>query len=291
MSIDFKEIKVDSDSDKDNWELFAEAFLTILNYKVISQPNRGRDGGVDLIVEENIENSKTIRWLVSCKNFAKSGKSVTKTHELDIYDRLINNSCNGFLAFYSTIANSSLLEPLNNLKNKGFHFKYFNKGVITSLILGNPDFDALFCSYFPNSFLLWKKNYGIPEPVLLVEYWLSEKRYHFYKETLIFLFGSISLFIKAIRDTSNINEFIKKSQLKFIKININLEIVKNSSLESLPNYLFQQANTQVIPFKLLGMGSSGKQWYLISDDFIICSHDWVKNDFQKFYNEIKKYIN
>ena len=93
--IDFKEIpKANSGSgQQDFFELFARDFLKLKGFEIIIDPARGADGGVDLIVRENRsgENDQKIEinWLVSCKHYAHSGKSISTNVESDIMDRVI----------------------------------------------------------------------------------------------------------------------------------------------------------------------------------------------------------
>lgn len=48
-----------------------------MGYRIIEDPNRGADGKRELIVEEvqqGVNSEHTLRWLVSCKHYAHSGK-------------------------------------------------------------------------------------------------------------------------------------------------------------------------------------------------------------------------
>lgn len=108
--IDFKEIPPanSGNGDQDSFELFARDFVVeILGLKIISQPNRGADGGKDFLAEEiqsGTISETHIRWLVSCKHFAHSGKSVSDSDEQNILDRVHQHMADGFIGFYSTIA-------------------------------------------------------------------------------------------------------------------------------------------------------------------------------------------
>src|SRR5689334_6215141 len=98
--IDFKEIPQDGEY----WELFARDFLTELGFTIETSPDRGADGGKDFLVLEALKgnlNTYNFRWLVSCKHFANSGKSVQFGDEPDIADRLAAFGADGFLGFYS----------------------------------------------------------------------------------------------------------------------------------------------------------------------------------------------
>lgn len=79
--LDFKEIPEAHKATglQDTFELFSRDFLAFLGYKIISDPDRGADGGVDIIAEEKrtgVGGETIIRWLVSCKHKAHSGNSV-----------------------------------------------------------------------------------------------------------------------------------------------------------------------------------------------------------------------
>lgn len=76
--------------------------MKFLNLNIISTPDRGADGGSDLICVESGNGSfgsTQIRWLVSCKHKAHSGASVTPKDEQNITDRLEQHKANGFISF------------------------------------------------------------------------------------------------------------------------------------------------------------------------------------------------
>ncbi|MFL9576221.1 restriction endonuclease [Acinetobacter baumannii] len=106
---------------QDTFELFARDFLSFLGYKIISAPNRGADGGADLIIEEKrtgIGGETNIRWLVSCKHKAHSGNSVPPKDDENIIDRVAANKCQGFIGFYSTLPSSGLTGILEGVKDR-----------------------------------------------------------------------------------------------------------------------------------------------------------------------------
>ena len=68
---------------------------------------RGPDGGKDLIVSEKRESGvlgapRRFKWLVECKNFAKSGKSVRPDDVGSITDKLVTHDADGYLLVTST---------------------------------------------------------------------------------------------------------------------------------------------------------------------------------------------
>lgn len=96
------------------WEFFAEDILWNIGYEIIERPSEGPDGGVDFVVSR-----EGIKYVVSCKHFLKSNKSVGVPHEADISERVLENECDGFIAFYSTQATT----PLRNRFKKLTHSK------------------------------------------------------------------------------------------------------------------------------------------------------------------------
>ncbi|MFI5141096.1 MAG: restriction endonuclease, partial [Bacteroidia bacterium] len=119
MLIDFKEIPQSNGTmpTQDIFEKFARDFFKSIGYEIELDPARGADGGIDIKVSELIDNKKFF-WLVSCKHYAHTGKSITKKIETDINDRIVQEKCDGFIGFYSTIANASLSQALEKSKNK-----------------------------------------------------------------------------------------------------------------------------------------------------------------------------
>ncbi len=70
--LDFTEIAPANEPSgkQDTFELFARDFLELLGFKIESGPDRGQDGGRDLLVTEvrqGILSSTPFLWLVSCK--------------------------------------------------------------------------------------------------------------------------------------------------------------------------------------------------------------------------------
>ena len=95
-----------------------EIFLSYLGYRIVEDPARGADGKKDLIVEEvltGVAAEQTIRWLVSCKHYAHTGKSVPDSDEINILERLRQHGCDGFMGFYSTLP-AELYDKIEPLK-------------------------------------------------------------------------------------------------------------------------------------------------------------------------------
>lgn len=156
---------------QDTFELFARDFISeILGFKIISQPNRGADEGKDILVEEiqyGTLSESRVRWLVSCKHLAHSGKSVSESDEQNISDRVRQHKADGFLGFYSTIPSSGLGKRLEAFESD-FKVRVFDGRKIESCLLDSRN-EVLLKRYFPKSFAAW-----IQEPItpalLLSEY-------------------------------------------------------------------------------------------------------------------------
>lgn len=154
--IDFNEIPRANiaNGEQDTFELFARDFLSELGFRILSGPDRGQDGGRDIIIEEKrkgLMDITTIRWLVSCKHKSHSGQSVTDSDEQDISDRLRAHNCIGFIGFYSTIISSPLSRKLDSLKSK-FEVALFDREKIESVLLSKPGGLNIIKRYFPISY-------------------------------------------------------------------------------------------------------------------------------------------
>jgi hypothetical protein len=144
--------------DRDSFELFARDVLEFVGFGILEGPDRGADGGRDLIVEElrtGVGGETRVRWLVSCKHKAHSGSSVTPADEPDIQDRLNTHSCTAFLGFYSTIPSSGLSTKLTGAASK-FGHQVYDSERIERVLLHSADGLLIAKRYFPKSVERWK---------------------------------------------------------------------------------------------------------------------------------------
>lgn len=157
-ALDFKEIsEAHSGPTRDQFELFARELLFSEGFRIIDHPDRGADGGRDLIVEEDRSGpggTNVVRWLVSCKHKAHSGKSVLPADELNVRDRLGTHRCSGFIAFYSTLPSSGLSGTLSGLRPE-LEYLQFDCEVIERKLLDSPRARVLAARYMPKSFNRW----------------------------------------------------------------------------------------------------------------------------------------
>jgi hypothetical protein len=167
-AIDFKEIPEAhlATGEQDTFELFATDFLESMGYNIIERPSRGPDLGQDLQVQEQrqgVGGKTTIRWLVSCKHKAHTGRSVSLDDEENIVERVESKGCDGFLAFYSTLPSSSLAERIKKLTSR-FETQVFDRARIERYLLAKNCADVA-SRYFPESFKRWKISHQRPANV------------------------------------------------------------------------------------------------------------------------------
>ncbi len=152
MFVDFKEVA----GGGDDWESFSRDLLVMLGFAVEAPPNRGADGGKDLIVVEHLTGKLgryPFRWLVSCKHNAHSGKSVSESDEPNLVERVVSHRCDGFMGLYSTVPSSGLAQRLHSLKSAG-NLKDYR--VLDSRIIENHlvtrGFAPLLLRYLPQAY-------------------------------------------------------------------------------------------------------------------------------------------
>lgn len=179
-ALDFKEIPEAhiATGEQDQFELFSRDFFQYLGYRIISSPDRGADGGRDIVIEEKrvgVGGENFVRWLVSCKHKAHSGNSVKPADESNIRDRVEANKCTGFIGFYSTLPSSGLSGNIEGLKNK-IEVQVFDRERIESELLGSAKGLELAKRYFPKSLKKWQIEHPSPvqifsdAPKLVCEY-------------------------------------------------------------------------------------------------------------------------
>jgi hypothetical protein len=170
--LDFKEIPEAHIATglQDTFELFARDFLAFIGYKIITDPDRGADGGVDLVVEEKrtgVGGETVIRWLVSCKHKAHSGRSVNPVDDANIRDRVEANECNGFIGFYSTLASSGLASNLEGMNGR-IETQIFDREKIESKLLHSAKGLQISERYFPVSLSEWRTENPQPAQIFSV---------------------------------------------------------------------------------------------------------------------------
>ena len=165
--IDFKEIPSARGGEigQDVWPLFAREFFAALRMDIEEGPDRGPDSGRDLVIVEKrrgLLGSGQHRWLVSCKHFAHSNKSVSIKDEPDILGRVQRFKADGFIGFYSTIPSAELNRTLLNYRSQ-INIIVYDSALIERMLLSNPDLKEVFKRFFPPSFKEYRK--AIPSTI------------------------------------------------------------------------------------------------------------------------------
>lgn len=158
-ALDFREIPITSagSSDPDALEHFAHDLLELMGLAVVAGPDRGPDGGRDLVAAETRHGAignTTVRWLVSCKHYAHSGKAVGVADEQNVQDRCSAHQCSGFMGIYSTIPSSALTTRLSALTS--IETLVLGRGKLEAILLERPDGLRLVARYMPKSYRAWQ---------------------------------------------------------------------------------------------------------------------------------------
>jgi hypothetical protein len=146
------------------FELFTREFLEMIGFRIISGPDRGADSGRDLVAEEirtGVGGQTFVRWLISCKHKAATGRAVLVGDEHDIGDRVKSNGCSAFLGFYSTIPSSSLVRKLEGLSER-LDWRVFDRDLIERHLLSSQHGILLAQRYFATSMADYKREHPIP---------------------------------------------------------------------------------------------------------------------------------
>lgn len=115
---------------------------------------RGADGGRGLIFHETQEGplkSRSIKWLVNCKDNSDSNSSVGERDVGSVIDKTAQHKCNGFLLATTTTASTGLKEKLDSLDFSSggeIHTKVRDRFELTRFLLEDR-FSDLMLQFFP----------------------------------------------------------------------------------------------------------------------------------------------
>jgi len=146
MYIDFSEIP-----SGDDFENFAMMFLENIGLNILVKPAIGGDGGRDIIAEEpNQFGQSGYRWLISCKHFAKNGRSVGIRDDEANINKLREHSCHGFMFVYSTGYTEDLRRSIERACSyASCDYCIFNSHEIAQRMLSAPHQYPLIQQYMP----------------------------------------------------------------------------------------------------------------------------------------------
>lgn len=127
---------------------------------------RGADRGRDLFFTERRRGPLGItelRWLVSCKDHAKSGRSVTEQDVGAIGDKLDQHGSQGFLLVTTSTASTGLKDTLDGVgKARSRLTKVWDRTELENLLLQDAHID-LVKRYLPRSYLSYNRLSGVPQ--------------------------------------------------------------------------------------------------------------------------------
>lgn len=151
--IDFTEVNQDGE----DWELFSRDFLQATGLFIETPPARGADGGRDISASEILSGHLgrvRMTWMVSCKHYATSNRSVSEGDEPNILERVRGFNADGFIGVYSTIASAGLTARLEQLRTQGDikDFRIFDRREIENRLV-TAGFSSLMMRFFPQSYV------------------------------------------------------------------------------------------------------------------------------------------
>ncbi|MBB1432065.1 restriction endonuclease [Pseudoalteromonas sp. SG43-4] len=150
MIIDFSEL-----GDGQTFEYFCGAFLSKFGFIIEKNGSIGPDGGCDLIVSEPSIVNKNVRyrWLVSCKNFSKSKKSVS-ANDLSLNRGLLDKfKCHGVMVLATTQFTNGCEDNLRGIfSDIRDSFVLINCLDIEKELLRDLKYCYLLKQYFPKSY-------------------------------------------------------------------------------------------------------------------------------------------
>jgi hypothetical protein len=134
-----------------------EALVRLIGERLgmrVEWSGRGADGGRDLIFHETQEGplkSRSIKWLVNCKDNSESSASVGERDVGSVSDKTAQHKCEGFLLATTTTASTALKDKLDSLdfsSGGSIHTKVWDRFELTKFLLEDR-FSDLMLQFFP----------------------------------------------------------------------------------------------------------------------------------------------
>lgn len=201
--IDYNELK-----DGNEFELLMRDLLQRYFFDV-RWSGRGQDGGKDIVLYEmlvGILGEYKKKWVIQCKNFAKSNKSVGIDDLNDISGVCEANNSDGYFLACTTFMSSNAIEKCKEIcKNKNLFFIYWDSKKIENELLKPSNWDLLI-QYFPKFADSSKIQISIIEP----NFWCAR-----YKESIVYLSSRISG--NPNYTINDVTEIIDRIDLIFMK--------------------------------------------------------------------------
>lgn len=127
----------------------------------------GPDDGVDLYFYDRVKSpvsSWQVKWLVQCKDYSTSGKSVSQSDVGCVYDKVLQHECQGYLLITTTDMTSGLSKLLDSLhtRNRGPILTECWNSATLNEILVIERFVPVLRQFMPNSYDALKKAGRVP---------------------------------------------------------------------------------------------------------------------------------
>ncbi|RVQ51463.1 restriction endonuclease [Sinorhizobium meliloti] len=127
---------------------------------------RGADQGRDLFFTESRKGaigSRSLRWLVSCKDFARSGRSVSEADVGSVSDKITQHKADGFLLVTTTTVSTGLKSLLDTLHEHGaVETKIWDRHELEHLLLRDANV-GLVKRFLPASYTAYQRLSTLPQ--------------------------------------------------------------------------------------------------------------------------------
>ena len=172
--LDFRELFSTEAGDPPAGETF-EGLVREIGKALGLQPEwsgRGADQGRDLIFTEHrrgVLGSRIVRWLVSCKDKAKSGHSVNEAELGSVLDKARQHSARGFLLATTTTASTGTKAMLDTLATNGdIETLVWDRHELEGMLLRNEHL-GLVKRFLPKSYTAFKRLSSLPQALDSIE--------------------------------------------------------------------------------------------------------------------------
>ncbi|MBY3243170.1 restriction endonuclease [Rhizobium laguerreae] len=127
---------------------------------------RGADQGRDLFfteIRKGAIGARNLRWLVSCKDFAKSGRSVSEADVGSVLDKVAQHKADGFLLVATTTVSTGLKSLLDGLNEQGvIETQVWDRHELEHLLFRDANV-ALIKRFLPESYSAYQRLSSLPQ--------------------------------------------------------------------------------------------------------------------------------
>jgi hypothetical protein len=220
MKIDLSKIS------SEDFEFLIEDLLKKKGFSIIIRPSRGPDLGKDIIAQrmltDDMKNVSLEKYLVECKHFAISKKSVTEKDLKNITERIKLHNANRYLIATSTILSGVINSQLNALsKDESTVYKCtsWTKTDILELLNEYPEIKS---KYFEDN--NWNKQASELAESLKRHYFEAHRGAILYLENVTAVFGNDGFITQKERKVNQNVEVEIKNLREYIQSNNDKEL-------------------------------------------------------------------